>query len=369
MSIYLDYAATTPLDLRVLEEMTPYLTEVFANPSSTHSFGRKAKVALETARKKLASLLSCNPNEIIFTSGGTEANNLALKGTVKAHGIENIITSEIEHHAVLNTIKSIKSDFNLPVHYVGLKPSGEIDLLNLEQLLIEHPKALVSIMHGNNEIGILNPIDKIKKLCEMHKAIFHSDTIQSISHVKFSADTLPDLAVASAHKFYGPKGIGFLYAKKRPSALIHGGSQERESRAGTENVASIVGMVKALELAYNDLENREFQLKKYKKHLINQLQRNIDGVIFNQPEDGLSSIVSVSIPRPELAQTLLFSLDLGGIAISGGSACASGALKGSHVLKVIHGQKSLPTIRFSFGEKTTFDELDKSVSVLAKILN
>lgn len=369
MSIYLDYSATTPLDPRVLEAMMPYLTEVYGNPSSIHGVGRKARVAVETARKQLANLLSCQPNEIIFTSGGTEADNLALIGSVQAHGIENIITSSIEHHAVLNTIKSIHLEFNIPVHYVGLLPSGEIDLVSLTQLLKENPKALVSMMHGNNEIGVMNPIDKIKELCVINDAIFHSDTVQTISHFKLTPDTLPDLAVASAHKFYGPKGIGFLYAKKRPSAMIHGGGQERELRGGTENVASIVGMVKALELAYAELEERESHLEKCKQYLITQLQGKIDGVIFNQPENGLSNIVSVSISKPELAQTLLFSLDLGGVAISGGSACASGALKGSHVLKAIHEEgKVLPTIRFSLGKDTTFEELDKAVEVLVGVV-
>lgn len=369
MSIYLDYAATTPLDPRVVEVMMPYLTQVYGNPSSIHAYGRKAKVAVETARKKLAVLLSCQVGEIIFTSGGTEADNLALTGSVHAHGIENIITSPIEHHAVLNTIDAINKEFNVPVYYVDLLPSGEVDLSSLSSLLKEHPKALVSIMHGNNEVGVLNPIDKIKELCGTYNAIFHSDTVQTISHYKFTANTLPDLAVASAHKFYGPKGIGFLYAKKRPSALIHGGGQERELRGGTENVASIVGLVKAFELAFAEQEQREQHLYKCKSYLISQLKEKINGVIFNQPEDGLSSIVSVSIPNPELSNTLLFNMDLHGIAISGGSACASGALKGSHVLKAIHGEKVvLPTIRFSLGKDTTIEELDKAVDALVKVV-
>ena len=369
MSVYLDYSATTPLDPRVLEAMMPYFTEIYGNPSSIHSVGRKAKGAVETARKKLAKLLSCQAGELIFTSGGTEADNLALTGTVQAHGIKNIITSPIEHHAVLRTVDAIKKEFNVSVHYVDLLPSGEMDLSSLIVLLREHPNALVSIMHGNNEIGVLNPVDRIKDLCATYDAIFHSDTVQTISHQRFTPDILPDLAVASAHKFYGPKGVGFLYAKKRPSALVHGGGQERELRGGTENVASIVGMVKALELAYEELEERELHLQKCKEYLITQLQKNINNALFNQPEEGLSSIVSLSIPKPELAQTLLFSLDLGGISVSGGSACASGALQGSHVLKAIHGEGNvLPTIRFSLGKATTIQELDKTVEVLIGIL-
>ncbi len=368
--IYLDYAATSPLDSRVLEKMLPYLTEVYGNPSSTHSLGRKAKVAIETARKHLAKLINCSPNEIIFTSGGTEADNLAIFGAIRKHNIKHIIASPLEHHAVLHALEAIETEGLAQVYYLDLLENHSIDLMHLTALLSQYPSSLVTIMHGNNEIGVINPIAQIKEICTRYNALFHSDTVQTISHIKFDfgQNHIPDFITASSHKFYGPKGVGFLVARQPLSAIIYGGTQERSLRAGTEDVASIVGMVEAFSLAYEELEVRENHLNKLKSYFISAIKTHITGAIFNQPDNGMSNIVSLTIPRADLSDTLLFHLDLNGIAVSGGSACASGSLQGSHVLRNINGNRNVfPTIRFSFGKDTTTAELDKVISVLRKL--
>lgn len=369
--IYFDNAATTSLDPEVLEEMLPFLSNHFGNPSSTHAFGRKAKTAVETSRKKIASLLGCAPNEIFFTSGGTEADNLALNFTSK---IETFITSPLEHHAVLHALKNKKKT---SVKYIKHHSSGEVDYESLKTLLTENPHALVSIMHANNEVGTINNLEKISRLCKENGALFHSDTVQTIAHLPFdfSKEDVPDYIVASSHKFHGPKGIGFLVAHgPKPSSMILGGNQEREMRGGTENVAGIVGMAKALEKALTLQTEREEKLLTLKLDLIRQLKKEITLLSFNggsdDTEKGLHNILNFSIEKPALSDTLLFSLDLKNIAISGGSACLSGALKGSHVLNHLRGERDTsPSIRVSLSHLNTKSEIDFFVSTLKEITN
>lgn len=373
MAIYLDNAATTQLDDRVLEAMLPFFSEVYGNPSSTHSFGRKAKTAVEAARKNIATLLNCHPHEIYFTSGGTESDNTAIRGTVLANTIDTVISSPIEHHAVFNTVRTLAPSIIVKNAIINL--DGSVAMDSLAQLLKENSNALISLMHANNEIGNLLPLEEIVNLCSEHNAIFHSDTVQTIAHQRFDLSTpSPDLLVASAHKFHGPKGIGFLYAKKglQLQSILNGGSQERNLRGGTENVALIVGMAKALELAYEEMDERTAHLKSLKEYLIQQVKQELPVITFNglsaDLEKSIHSIVSLTIPKPDLSDTLLFNLDLHNIAVSGGSACSSGALQGSHVLKVLDEESKSPVIRVSFSKYNTIEEVDLFVSALKKIV-
>ena len=369
--VYLDNAATTPIAPEVYEAMIPYLKNEFGNPSSTHSFGRQAKGTIETSRRKVAGYLNAKPSEIIFTSGGTEADNMVFNIAVNELGVERIITSEIEHHAVIHTVEDICKKNQLEFALVRLLPNGHVDIDHLKELLAKSDKkTLVSLMHGNNEIGNLLPLEQVSELCRQHNAYFHSDTVQTMAHYRFDLKALDiDFITCAAHKFHGPKGVGFLYLNNNIKGLpfIHGGAQERGLRGGTENLYGIVGLAKAMEVAYEDLEEHQKHVQNLKSYMIEQLKANIENVDFHgdtTPENSLYTVVNVCLPKTSKAAMLLFTLDLKGIACSGGSACSSGSNKGSHVLEGIHADTSRPNVRFSFSRYNTKEDIDFAIGVL-----
>ncbi|NEV94043.1 cysteine desulfurase [Psychroflexus sp. YR1-1] len=377
-TVYLDNAATTQIDDEVISAMHESMRSNFGNPSSTHAFGRKAKAAVETARKSIASLLNVSPSNIVFTSGGTEADNMAISCAVRDLGVTRIISSRIEHHAVLNCLEFLDAEHKIDLQFVNLDENGSVDLAHLEQLLAENPtaKTLVSLMHINNEIGNILDIKAVGELCQKHKAYFHSDTVQSVGHYEMNLSEIPvDFIAVSAHKFHGPKGVGFLYVKSRShlKPFIHGGSQERELRAGTESVHNIVGMQRALELACSNLKEESKYIKSLKKHFMTSLKAEIPGIRFNglsgDLENSTYTLVNVSIPLSvSESDMMLFQLDLKGIACSKGSACQSGAQLGSFVLNEVYGEKlDYPGIRFSFSKFTTPKELDYVISTLKSL--
>lgn len=368
MRVYLDNAATTPIAPEVVEAMIPVLKEGFGNPSSTHFYGRQTKALIETSRRTISKLLQCQPAEIIFTSGGTEADNMALQTAVNQLGVTHIITSSIEHHAVGHTATFIHTHDHITVSYVQLDEKGTVDLSDLERLLQREEKTLVSLMHANNEIATLLPLKKVSDLCRKYEAYFHSDTVQTMGHYSFDLQALDiDFITCAAHKFHGPKGIGFLYVNKHIKAepLIHGGAQERGLRGGTENVYGIVGLAKAMELAYEDVEGHQRHVQGLKSYMIEQLKALFPDIAFHgetEPEKSLYTVLNVCFPKTDKAGMLLFTLDLKGVAVSGGSACSSGATKGSHVLEGIHADMSRPNVRFSFSRYTTKDEIDYALA-------
>ena len=375
MQVYLDNAATTPIAPEVIDSMLSVLREDYGNPSSSHGFGRKAKALLENARRTIAKTIECSPSEIIFTAGGTEADNMALRCAVEQLDVKHIITSQIEHHAVLHTVEYLQKHFDLNVSYVATDSKGNIDLKHLAELLQTDKKTLVSLMHANNEIGTYLPIHEVSRLCRQNNALFHSDTVQSIGHIPLNLSELDiDFITCSAHKLHGPKGVGFLYANKqnRIQAFIQGGSQERGLRSGTENTAGIVGMAKALELMTLDLDVKINAVWELKKQMLESLQVGIPGVMFNGEtslEKSLYTVLNCSFPSSKNDGMLLFSLDLKGIACSGGSACTSGANTGSHVLRGINSDSTRQSIRFSFSHYTTKEEIEFTVNVLINMFN
>lgn len=364
MAVYLDNAATTPIAPEVVEAMIPVLTNSFGNPSSTHAFGRETKALIETSRRSIAKHLNCQPSEIIFTSGGTEADNMALTSAVVNCGATHIITSEIEHKAVIASAEALKKQRGVRVSYVKLDSNGTVDLSDLERLLQEEGKALVSLMHANNEIATLLPLKKVSELCRKYDACFHSDTVQTMGHYPFDLKELDiDFITCAAHKFHGPKGVGFLYVNKntRSEALIHGGAQERGLRGGTENVYGIVGLAKAMDLAYEDVAGHQEYVQGLKSYMISQLKDMFSDIDFHgdiRPESSLYTVLNVCFPLTDKAGMLLFTLDLKGVAVSGGSACSSGASVGSHVLTGIDADMTRPNVRFSFSRYTTREEID-----------
>jgi len=364
MAVYLDNAATTPIAPEVIEAMLPVLRDGFGNPSSSHSFGRKSKALLEISRRSIAKHLNCQPSEIIFTSGGTEADNMALNSCVNEMGVKHIITSCLEHHAIGHTAEAIEKSGKARVSCVKVDSKGNVDLEDLERLLQTEDKTLVSLMHANNEIATLLPIKKVSQLCRKYNALFHSDTVQTMGHYSFDLQDLDiDFITCAAHKFHGPKGIGFLYVNKsvKVGSMIHGGAQERGFRGGTENVYGIVGLAKAMDLAYNDIEGHQKHVQELKTYMIEQLKAHFDDIQFHgeiDSEKSLYTILNVCFPRTEKAGMLLFTLDLKGVAVSGGSACSSGAAKGSHVLEGINADMTRPNARFSFSRYTTKAEID-----------
>jgi cysteine desulfurase len=369
--IYLDNAATTPIDPEVVEAMIPVLKEYYGNPSSTHAHGRKVKALIEESRSKVAALLGCTPGEIIFTSGGTEADNMALRGSVNTLGVQHIITSPIEHHAVLHTVEELHHDGKAQMHLVQLDAHGHVDFAHLESLLQQYPNALVSLMHGNNEIGNLLDLERVGALCRKYQAYFHTDTVQTMGHYSFRLSEMPiDFLACGAHKFNGPKGIGFIYMNRnsRVRPFITGGAQEREMRGGTENVYGIVGLAKALEIAYRDLEQKKAHITALKTEMIQALKKNIADIRFNGDAEGASlyTVLSASFPSSAQGDMLLFNLDLAGISASGGSACSSGATGGSHVMKGIGADPLRTTVRFSFGKYNTSEEIQKTVQALTQ---
>jgi cysteine desulfurase len=374
MKIYLDNAATTPLDPEVFEAMKPFMLEDFGNPSSTHAHGRKVRAAVESARKKVAELLNCTAGEIIFTSGGTEADNAIITGAIKTYKIKNAISSPIEHHAVEHTLSTMEKNGEIKLHFVRLDEKGHVDLEHLESLLKEFPNAFVSLMHANNEIGNLLNIERVSELCQQYNAYFHSDTVQTMGHYKHDLKKLKvHWLTAAAHKFHGPKGVGFMYINKDKKILpmIHGGAQERNLRGGTENTYGIIGLAKALEICYREMEEHESKINSIKKYMIEKLKAAVPGVSFHGDSDNLNrslyTVLNVSFPESEENEMMLFNLDLQGISASGGSACSSGATTGSHVLNALYPGSKRGAVRFSFSKFNTKDEIDFAVSKVAEL--
>ena len=373
MRVYLDNAATTPIAPEVIDAMIPVLKDGFGNPSSTHFYGRQTKALIETSRRTVAKILNCQPSEIIFTSGGTEADNMALYSSVHQMGVKQIITSSIEHHAVGHTAEAIEKAGLAKVSLVKIDEKGNVDLADLERLLQSGEKTLVSLMHANNEISTLLPLKQVSELCKRYGAYFHSDTVQTLGHYDFDLKELGiDFITCAAHKFHGPKGIGFLYINKsiKCEVLIHGGSQERGLRGGTENVHGIVGLAKAVELAYEDVKGHQEHVQSLKSYMIDELKKLFSDVYFHgetNPEKSLYTVLNVSFPRTDKSGILLFTLDLKGVAVSGGSACTSGATKGSHVLEGIKADTSRPNVRFSFSRYTTKEEIDFALTQIKSV--
>jgi cysteine desulfurase len=373
--IYLDNAATTPMDERVLEVMLPYYKNNFGNPSSVHSHGRNAREALEKARKKIASLLNTSPGEIVFTSGGTEANNMAICGAISTYGIKHMITSPIEHHAVLHVAEKVAKEKDVRLSRLECDARGNIDLDQLGLMLEKEPNSMVSLMHGNNEIGNLNDLNKIAALCEKYESYFHSDTVQTVGHYPIDLKALPIHSLsAAAHKFHGPKGVGFIYINKdkKIDPLMLGGGQERNNRGGTENIAGIIAMARALELACENQLSQAQEILQLKKYFKDQIVKAIPGVTFNGMsgtlDKSLYTVLNISFPPSEDNEgMLLFHLDLEGISASGGSACASGARLGSHVLHALGADPSRENVRFSFSRFNSKAEIDHVVKKLADL--
>jgi cysteine desulfurase len=374
MSVCLDNAATTPLDPEVFEAMRPFLIDDFGNPSSTHSHGRKVRAAIESARKKVASLLNCTPGEIIFTSGGTEADNTLICSGIRTYDLKHIISSPIEHHAVTHTIDQMVKSAGVTCHHVELDKDGHVNIDHLQSLLETYPKSLVSLMHANNEVGNLLDIGRVADLCDAHGAFFHSDTVQTIGHYRHNLKELKVCGIAgAAHKFHGPKGIGFMYLRKgrKIDPILHGGAQERNMRGGTENVYGIVGLAKALEIAYRDMDEHERHIRQLKARMIDRLRSEVPGVSFHGDSANLDrslyTVLNVSLPESDENDMLLFNLDLQGISVSGGSACSSGASTGSHVLGALYPGSKRGAVRFSFSKYNTIQDIDFAVDKLAEI--
>jgi cysteine desulfurase len=372
--IYLDNAATTSLDPMVLEAMMPFLTEKFGNPSSIYSYGRETRMAIEQARKSVAKIVNAHPAEIFFTSGGTESNNTAIFSAVRDLGCKHIITSEIEHHAVSHTVEYLKNAGKVVVSYVKLLLNGHIDLEDLEKLLSESSvKTLVTLMHANNEIGNMLDIHAVGNLCNLYNAVFHSDTVQTVGHLPFDLRNTPvHFITASAHKFHGPKGVGILYINEniRIQPFIHGGGQERNMRAGTENIYGIVGLAKALEIATAGFEADPASINSLKLYMYEALKKNIPEINFNGDvfDKSLYTILNVNFPVSEKSEMLLFNLDIHHICASGGSACASGADQGSHVIRAINSDPNQIAVRFSFSKHNTKAEIDWVVATLKRLI-
>ncbi len=369
--IYFDNAATTQPDQGVLNEVIACMREEYGNPSSVHALGRRARVRIEESRRTIARLLNVSPAEIFFTSGGTEANNAILWGCCLGLGYSDVITSPVEHPAVLNPLVCL-AEKGIRVHHLRVDQAGHVDLGHLEELLAEYPRSLVSLMHANNEIGNLLPVNSVASLCAGAGALFHSDTVQTIGKLDMDMQKLEmDFAVGSAHKFYGLKGAGFMYVRSGkffPPYLL-GGGQERNMRAGTENIYGIAGMARALELAQQRMEEDQHHCKLLKEACVNLLRKEIPDVHFNGDSDGgsLHTILNVSLPASVDAEMLLPSLDIEGICVSSGSACSSGSSQRSHVLSTLGADETMPSLRISFGRYNTMEEVHKLVQVLAKI--
>jgi cysteine desulfurase len=374
--IYLDNAATTSLDPVVLESMMPFLTEKFGNPSSIYSYGRETKMAIENARKSVAKLLNASPGEIFFTSGGTESTNTAITAAIRDLGCKHIITSPLEHHATLHTVEHMAHFGHATLSFVKLTDKGHIDLKHLEELLAGNKeRSLVTLMHANNEIGNLLKVKAVGELCEKYDAIFHSDTVQTVGHYPFDLKKLHVHFINGAgHKFHGPKGVGILYVNESITIkpYINGGAQERNMRAGTENMYGIVGFAKALEIATARYDEDSQYIKGLKTYMAEQLQENFPGIIFNGDTNGSSlyTVLNVSFPMTERSDMLLFNLDMAGICVSGGSACTSGANSVSHVIKAIYNGKTaeMVPIRFSFSRHNTKDEIDAVLEKLKELV-
>jgi cysteine desulfurase len=372
--IYLDNAATTPLDKEVLDAMLPYMTSHFGNPSSIYSYGRESRLAIENARKSVAKILNAHPGEIFFTSGGTESNNTAIAAAIRDLGCRHIISSDIEHHAVLHTVEHYDHEGIIGSCHVRLLPNGHVDLEHLEELLaVQEERCLVTLMHANNEIGNLLDLHAVGNICRRYNAIFHSDCVQTVGHYPLDLRNTPVHFISgAAHKFHGPKGCGILYVnenvKIRP--FIFGGGQERNMRAGTENLYGIVGFAKALEIATANYEKDSNYIRSLKQYMIRQLSDKIEGVSFNGDYAGesLYTVLSVSLPKTEKSEMILFNLDIHNICASGGSACTSGVEQGSHVIRSINSNPNQVTVRFSFSKHNSREEIDLVVERLKELI-
>lgn len=372
MNIYLDNAATTPMLPEVISAVHKSMQDIYGNPSSTHSLGRKAKTVVEQARKNIAKYFNVSAGEIVFTAGGSEADNLILRNAVTHLGVRQIISSKLEHHAVLHYINVLEKEFAIDVKYVDLLSDGGIDYDDLEVLLdASNDKTLVSLMHVNNETGRILDLQKVSEMCRQYKALFHSDTVQGVGHFKIDLQKIPiDFITASAHKFHGPKGVGFAYVKKgtaiRP--ILIGGEQERGARAGTENIHGIVGLERAMQIAYDNLDEDVSYIQGLKTYFIQKLKKAVPAIQFNSKSDdpNESSYIILNARFPEENPMLLIKLDLKGIAASGGSACQSGSNKGSHVLQEILDESEVinTSVRFSFSKNNTKEEMDYVIDVL-----
>lgn len=376
MKVYLDNAATTQIDPEVIEVMLPIIEEGYGNPSSIHSFGRESRSLVEKARKNVARHLNCTPGEIFFTSGGTEADNMAIRCGMMDLGINHAITSKIEHHAVGHTLEDLASKGLIKLSYVNLDEKGNVDLKHLEQILETNQRSFVSLMHANNEIGNILPLNTVADLCQKYNAIFHSDTVQTMAHYTFDLKALNiHFITGAAHKFHGPKGNGFLYVNEdiKIKPLIYGGGQERNMRAGTENVYGIVGLSKAMDVSYADIDSHRKHIESLKLRMINGLKEAIPGVEFNGEsgniENSLYTVLNVMFPQTDIGEMLFYNLDIMGIASSGGSACSSGSNIGSHVLRNIGSDMSRPSLRFSFSKFNTEDEIDYTINQLKSLFN
>lgn len=373
MKVYFDNAATTPLDAEVLEAMLPILRNEFGNPSSTHAHGRSVRTLIEDARKRVAKIVNVTPSEIFFTSGGTEADNMALRCASVDLGIKHIITSPIEHHAVLHTVEELAHKGKAEMHLVNIMSDGHIDYDHLEQLMAQYPGALVSLMYANNEIGNLLNVELVSALCKQYSCYFHCDTVQAVGHypIDLQKTTIHFIACA-AHKFNGPKGVGFIYINNnlKIKPFITGGAQERNMRGGTENVYGIVGLAKALEIAVRDMDKEVEHITGLRSYMMQRLIEEIPGVEFNGDVNGRSlyTVLNVSFPSSRVSEMMLFRLDMEGISASGGSACSSGSDVGSHVLNTLKIDPSRANVRFSFGKQNTKEEVDFVVEKVKEMM-
>ncbi|RYY40846.1 MAG: cysteine desulfurase [Chitinophagaceae bacterium] len=373
--IYLDNAATTPLDPEVLAAMLPYMQAHFGNPSSIYSYGRETRLAIETARKTVAKLLGTRPGAIFFTSGGTESNNTAIAASVRDLGCRHIITSPIEHHAVLHTVEYWGGGHEVTHSFVQLDAEGNVDLEDLDRRLSEQKdkgiRCLVTLMHANNEIGVLLPIKEVGAVCRKYDAIFHSDCVQTVGHYPLQLDELGVHFISGAgHKFHGPKGTGILYVNEDITVkpFIIGGGQERNMRAGTENVYGIVGFAKALEIAMERYADDSRYIQELRDHMRSRLEAEVPGLSFNCSAQSLYTVLSVCFPKNEKTEFLLMNLDMRQVCVSGGSACSSGADIGSHVMKALNKSKDYVTIRFSFSRYNTREEIDQVVNTVKELI-
>lgn len=374
MRVYLDNAATTPLDKEVFEAMAPFMLEHYGNPSSIHAHGRQVRAAIEGARKTVANVLNASPSEIFFTSGGTEADNLAIICTIRSLGLKQAVTSPLEHHAVLHSLEVLEKNGEIALTLLRVDAKGRLDVAHLEEILAKQSRTFVSIMHANNEIGNLNDIQAISEICQRYQAVLHSDTVQTMGHYQHDVQKLGiNFLVGSAHKFHGPKGVGFIYVDStiKIHPLIQGGSQERNMRGGTENVYGIIGLAKALEIAYRDMAEHHQYIQGLKDRMIVKLREQIEDVQFNglsaEGDKSLYTVLNVSLPASEMNEMLLFNLDINKISASGGSACTSGVDLGSHVLRAMGADMNRGNVRFSFSKYNTAEEIDYTVTTLAKM--
>jgi len=373
MRVYLDNAATTPIDPEVLKQMYAVMESTYGNPSSIHGHGREARTLIERSRKTIANLLHTSPAEIFFTSSGTEADNTAIRCGIVDHGIKHAITSRLEHHAVIHTMEALEKSGIIRLSFVNVDEKGNVDYDNLETLLKDYDRSFVSLMHANNEIGTLSDLERVGDLCEAYNAIYHCDTVQTMGHYKHDLRNLKThFLVCAGHKLHGPKGVGFLNVNHRIKIkpLIYGGAQERNMRGGTENIYGIVGLAKALEIAYAEMDQHQQHIQGLKSYMMAQLLEKVPGIGFNgetDPAKSLYTVLNVSFPEMEMADMLLFNLDIAGISASGGSACSSGTDIGSHVLTAIGANPSRPSVRFSFSKYNTRDEIDYTVAKVREL--